>query len=121
FHFHFHYTIRNHTMKNAYDRIAACTLTVGQLKAQLEDFADDAIVIVACGYGDMGNTTQALPITDVETLYEEEGEYIEESGYSHSGFALTKVMQEEDEDEEELDDEVKAELENETEVVILRA
>jgi hypothetical protein len=56
------------------------------LIAETMDMDEDLLVVFTCPYGDRGNTEQAIPIKG-----ETEEREVEESGYSHSGFALVDV------------------------------
>ena len=92
------------------------TLTVSELIERLQDMDPDARVVFTCDYGDYHHTAQALPIVDD---VEQSGQ-IEESAYSHSGFALGEDDGSED-DEEEVDPEEKAERDARETFVVLRA
>lgn len=91
------------------------TLTVAELIERLEDMDPEARVVFTCDYGDYHHTAQALPIVDD---IEQSGK-IEESAYSHSGFAL--VEDDGSEDDEDMDDEERAEREAQETFVVLRA
>ena len=52
-------------------------------------------VVVTADYGDICHTQQALPLTGRAELLD-----IEESGYSHSGWAISQDQEEEPEDDE---------------------
>ena len=69
------------------------TLTVGELKAQLNTFDDDTPVVSTISYGDRVGTMQAVPVGDLDRAH------LQPSGYSDSGY---KVVLEEDADEEDL-------------------
>lgn len=84
------------------ERILRRGLTVGELRAALRDFDDDAHVVFASDYGDICHTTQALVVSEIEELVEGE-EYLEESAYSHSRVAIGRF--DDDEDEYEYDEE----------------
>lgn len=75
-------------------------MTVKQLRKALEDYPDDAPVVVSCDYGDRGNTQQVLAFDAVDGISRGE---VCESGYSTSGYALGD--EEDDADELEEDDE----------------
>jgi hypothetical protein len=61
-------------------------MTVKDLIETLSDFNPDLPVLIASDYGDYHHTLQ-VPISLVEPVAEEI-EYLTESAYSHSGFAL---------------------------------
>jgi hypothetical protein len=67
------------------------------LQEARKDHGGEIQVIFGADYGDHGHTTQAL---DIEGEVEKVS--IEQSGYSHSGFAI--VDEEEDEEGLDLDD-----------------
>ncbi len=75
------------------------TLTVGELKALLEDFGDDQPVVFACDYGDYHHTQQALGIGQAD-----ETRLVKEA-YSRSGFGLPSSDPDDDEESDEGDDE----------------
>jgi hypothetical protein len=69
------------------------SLTVAELRGLLEGEDDDAVVLFTCDYGDYLHTKQALPISgDIEE------HQVEESAYSHSGWALADVEVDADDD-----------------------
>lgn len=70
------------------------TLTVRELREVLEDLDPEARIIFGSDYGDYCRTHQALPLVgNIEEVL------VEETAYSHSGFAVAK--QEPDEDDTE--------------------
>lgn len=72
-------------------------MTVAELIAELEDLPPDTKVLFACDYGDYCHTMQALP---AKTFRRVPSSAVEESGYSHSGFALTEGYEHPDEIDE---------------------
>jgi len=78
-----------------YNGVAMKTITKEELMEVLENLPEGARIVFTSDYGDYHHTDQALPLKgDVE-----EREIVK-SAYSHSGFALLDVDQdEEDEDE----------------------
>ena len=94
-------------------------MTVGDLRAMLEDFDNDSKVLLTSDYGDHHHTEQALPIESVELLDEDPFRCLAPSGYSQSGVAIQETYNDEEEDElEDLDEE--REESDEIEVVLLR-
>lgn len=61
------------------------TVTVGELKARLNDFHDDAPVVAVCNFGDRGRTMQAIAIGEPLSGY-----CLKESGYSYSGYKVSE-------------------------------
>lgn len=80
------------------------TITVGQLKQMLDDFNDDAKIVFADDYGDYCHTTQALTIQSVYSL-KRDGQKLEKTAYSKSGYAIVNNYDDSDYDDEEDDDE----------------
>ena len=76
-------------------RIMGETMTVAQLKRELQELDDDAPVFFTCDYGDRVHTQQALPIMNVRT---HDSDTLDESAYSNSGVRFTE------DDGRELDD-----------------
>jgi len=66
-------------------------MTVGQLKAILEEVDDETRLLFAVPYGDRSGTQQALPILSAQVRLASE---YRESAYSESGIALRKAWQE---------------------------
>lgn len=56
-------------------------MTVGDLKAALNDFDDDTPVVAVANYGDRANTMQAIPLSDLQCGY-----HLAETAYSYSGY-----------------------------------
>ena len=73
---------------NAHHKIGH-SLTVKELRDELENFPDDAVVLIVSDYGDHCHTQQAQPIESIDELGC--SEVLEESAYSHSGIALREV------------------------------
>lgn len=67
------------------------TLTVGELKALLDNYDDETPVVLACSYGDRGNTQQVIEINHATTSC-----LLERSAYSLSGVAVADRELEED-------------------------
>jgi len=63
------------------------TLTVGQLRDLIETIEDDTPVVIVCGYGDRGNTQQAIRIDDADMMVR--GDFAP-SAYSDSGVAMVE-------------------------------
>jgi len=80
-------------------RQAKQALTVRDLIEELEALNPDAKVVFACDYGDHCHTQQALPVTNVRVI--EDDEYLSESAYSQSGMALRERDEDDDEDTED--------------------
>jgi len=62
-------------------------MTIAELIEESQDLPPDTKVLFTCDYGDHHHTMQALP---AKSLRRVPSSAIEESGYSHSGFALTE-------------------------------
>jgi hypothetical protein len=75
-------------------RILKRALTVAELRDELEDQPDDALVLFVCNYGDIGNTQQVLPVTLAEAMYEDQ-EKIVTTPYSQSGIAVEPTREDE--------------------------
>lgn len=61
------------------------SVTVGELRAMLEDHDEESLVVFICDYGDHCHTQQALPIKSAEQLSSDD---FRTSGYSQSGIAM---------------------------------
>ena len=68
--------------------------TVAELREELEQYDDDAIVVMASDYGDRCGTKQAVFSTELEDVY------VLESAYSNSGYKVVSDYNVEDVDEE---------------------
>ena len=71
-------------------------MTVAQLREALEGYADNAIVLFTCDYGDHYHTQQALPIEEV-VLTELDWKIVVESAYSQSGLAVEDIDERDEE------------------------
>ncbi len=60
------------------------TITVGELKAMLDDFHDDLLVVAVSNYGDRANTMQAIALNDLQCGY-----HLAETAYSNSGYKIS--------------------------------
>jgi hypothetical protein len=76
-------------------------VTVGELRAMLEDHDEESLVVFICDYGDHCHTQQALPIKVAEQFSSDD---FRTSGYSQSGIAMIEEMHEsvKDYDEESI-------------------
>jgi hypothetical protein len=74
------------------------TISVGELKAILENYDDETPVAFACNYGDRGRTLQVINICGNDSM-----EAIHETAYSESGFAVTRDMGDSEDDEDPLE------------------
>ena len=74
-------------------------MTVGDLRAMLEDFDNDSKVLLTSDYGDYHHTEQALPIESVELLDEDPFRCLATSGYSQSGVAIQETHNDELDDD----------------------
>lgn len=70
------------------------TISVGELKEILENYDDETPVAFACNYGDRCRTLQVINIHGNDSM-----EYIHETAYSESGFAVTRNLDDCDEDD----------------------
>lgn len=61
-------------------------VTKQELLELLEDVDDDTPIMFACGYGNLGDTQQVIPITKMEDTAEDTRVLVE-SGYSTTGIA----------------------------------
>ena len=66
-------------------------MTVGDFLDNLTGLDDDELVVAAWGYGDRGDTLQAIGLNEVNEIY------LNRSSYSDSGYA---VVEEGDEDDD---------------------
>jgi hypothetical protein len=87
------------------------SLTVKQLREQLENYDENAKVFFVCDYGDHSHTQQALPVINVEGFWSNN---LEDTAYSQSEVALREESEDFEEDEGEGKEEV-------VEVVILQS
>jgi hypothetical protein len=92
-------------------KFLAKAMTVKDLIDELSFFDADSPVLIASDYGDIAHTQQLQSISSVDGI-DEELEYVTESGYSNSDFALETL-----EDDEDLDD---LDVTDELPVVIIR-
>ena len=86
--------------------LAGCTMSAGELIAELELLDRDTPVLFATNYGDIGNTQQVLPIGEVLDVMSGN---LYETGYSQSGIALREDDGEgdyADDDDRDKDDEI---------------
>lgn len=72
--------------------------TVQDLINELSSLDPDARVLFSCGYGDIGNTPQALPVTHLEHC---DSTNLHDSAYSISGVSINENDEYEDEDGDE--------------------
>lgn len=75
-------------------------ITVGELKALLEDEDQDAIVVFTTDYGDYHHTEQALPLKGEVESYDDARLVVKKSGYSNSGFEFREDEDADDDSEE---------------------
>lgn len=71
------------------------TLTVGELKAQLNHFEDDTPVVSTVSYGDRVGTMQAIAVGDLDHAH------LQSTSYSDSGYAVI-LAEDADEDDPEV-------------------
>lgn len=84
--------------KNDVDQVLRRSLTVGDLKRELECIDDEVRLVFVCDYGDYHHTQQALPVTNV---VECDTCTLKDSAYSQSGISFVDPEEHRFEESEE--------------------